>query len=616
MKKSVTVLFALLVIASMVLAACAPQKVVETVVVTKEVVKEGEKVIETQVVVITPTPQPQAPAPKTLRLNMGPGDIPTIDPALSTDTSSVQIVEETTVGLTRQNEETTAIEPGMALSWEAKDNEDGTQTVTFKLRNDVPWVKYDSISGQVVKVQDCEGKDRMVTAKDFEYGIKRTLDPNTASDYAYVLAFAIKGASEFNSAKPDAENLAELRDAVAVKAIDDTTLEITFNEPAAYNVNIAGMWVAHAQPQWLIEGDDCTEARGDRWTETGFFQGYGPYTLKEWIHDATITLIKNPFWPGSDSVPQAKIEEITWTMLDEAPAFAEYEAGNLDAAGVPLADIDRVKADPELSKQLVIAPVLCTYYYGFNTKAPVVDDVRVRRALSMAIDRQSLIDNVLKGGQEPAQWFSRPGLAGAPTIDKYPDLGVKFDPEKAKAELQSYLDEKGLTADQLDLTLMFNTSSGHQKIAEAIQQMWKENLGVNVKLVNQEWKVYLKTIKGEETPQIWRLGWCQDYPDANNFIREVFSVGGSANPYGDKQVGGVSWKNDKFEELVRQAARETDPAKRVDLYAQAEQILVYEDAVIAPIYWYTRVTVTKPYVTRTFSVLGGLEHIEKWDVSK
>jgi oligopeptide transport system substrate-binding protein len=399
---------------------------------------------------------------------------------------------------------------------------------------------------------------------------------------------------------------------VGVKAIDPTTLEVTFKEPAAYNANIIGLWVANAQPKWIIEGDDCTEARGDRWTETGFFQGYGPYTLKEWIHDASITLIKNPFWVGTDSVPAAKIDELTWSMLDDVPAFAEYEAGNLDAANVPSEDLDRVKADPVLSAELNIAPNLCTYYYGFNNKAPFVDDARVRRALSQSIDRQSLIDNVLKAEQEPAQWFSRPGLAGAPTIADFPDLGVKFDVDAAKADLQSYMDEKGLTIDQLDITLMFNTSSGHQRIAEAIQQMWKDNLGLDVKLTNQEWQVFLKTIRDPEgTPQIYRLGWCQDYPDANNFIREVFAKGGSANPTAG---GGVNYENPVFEEMVVAAAREQDPAKRVQMYADAEELFVKTDAVIAPIYWYTSVGVTKPNIERTFSVLGGKQAYNKWDI--
>jgi len=609
--KKWSVVLGVLVIASMILTACpapAPQvvekvvtqvvekevKVVETQVV--ETVKEVEKIVE---VVATAVPEVEA---KSLSLNMGPGDIPTIDPALATDTSSVQIIWLTFGGVTFQHEVTNEVQPGIATEWSA--SEDGL-TYTFKLRDDVPWVKYDSVSEQVVKVQDCEGKDRMVNANDFEYGILRTLKPETASDYAYVLTFALAGAGDFNS------GVVTDTTTVGVKAVDPTTLELKFNEPAAYNLAIAGMWIANAQPSWLIDGDDCTDARGDKWTETGFFQGYGPYTLKEWVHDSTITLVKNPFWPGSDAIPQAKIEEITWYMLDEVPAFSMYEAGELDAAAVPSADIDRVKADPTLFQELVVAPNFCTYYYGFNNKAPFVDDARVRRALSQSIDRQSLIDNVLKGGQQPAQWFSRPGLGAAPTMESHPDLGIKYDVEAAKADLQSYLDEKGLTIDQLDITLMFNTSSGHQQIAEAIQQMWKDNLGADIKLANQEWAVYLKTIKDPvATPQIYRLGWCSDYPDANNFIREVFAKGGSANP---AEGGGVNYDSAAFEEMVVAAAREQDPAKRLEMYAEVEELFVDTDAVIAPIYWYTRVTVTKPNVERTFGS-GGQESINKWDI--
>ncbi len=609
--KKLFVLLGVLLIVSMVLTACpAPQAPVAPQVVT--VVKEVEKVVEKEVPVevvkevekiVEVTAVPPS-GPKTLYATFGPGDIPTIDPALATDTTSVQVDMETFVGVTRQHEVTSAVEPGMATSWDI--SEDGL-TYTFKLRNDVPWVKYDAVTDQVVKVADCEGNDRMVTAQDFEYGVLRTLNPETASPYAYVLAFAIAGAADYNSGTVTDTAT------VGVKAIDPATLEVKFNEAAAYNAAIAGMWPAYAQPKWIIEGDDCTEGRGDRWTETGFFQGFGPYAMKEWIHDSTLTLVKNPFWPGTDAVPSPKIEEIVFSMLDAVPAFAEYEAGNLDVTTVPLADMDRVKADPVLSEELNISPSQCTYYYGFNNKAPVVDDVRVRRALSMAIDRQSLIDNVLKGGQEPAQWFSRPGLAGAPTMADYPDLGIKYDVEAAKAELQSYLDEKGLTADKLDLTLMFNTSSGHQKIAEAIQQMWKQNLGLDVKVTNQEWKVYLQTIRDPQaTPQIYRLGWCSDYADANNFIREVFAKGGSANP---SEGGGVNYENPAFEDLVVKAAQELDPAKRVELYAQAEDLFSNTDAAIAPIYWYTNVEVTKPYVSRTFGN-GGQQAYEKWDLNK
>lgn len=329
---------------------------------------------------------------------------------------------------------------------------------------------------------------------------------------------------------------------------------------------ITGMWIHSATPKWLIEGDDCTEARGERWTEPGFFQGYGPFVMSEWIHDSEITIVKNPFWPGTDAIPQSKLDAVVFSMLDGVAQLADYESGNLDnAQDVPDADIDRIKTDPVLSAEFSIAPQLCTYYYGFNTTAPFVDDVRVRRALSMAIDRQGLIDNVTKGGQEPAQWFARPGLAGAPTMEGYPDLGVKVD-AAAKALMDEYLAEKGITADEVDITLMFNTSSGHQRIAEAIQQMWKTNLGLDVKLQNQEWRVYLQTLQ-EDSPQIWRLGWCSDYPDANNFTKEVFSSGGH-------EEAATKWTDATFDAILAQAALEPDLAKRTDLYAQAEQILV------------------------------------------
>jgi oligopeptide transport system substrate-binding protein len=304
-------------------------------------------------------------------------------------------------------------------------------------------------------------------------------------------------------------------------------------------------------------------------------------------------------------------------MLDEAPAMAEFESGNLDAVAVPAADMDRVKADAKLSKLLVSAPNTCTYYLGFNTTAKYVDNANLRRALSFAVDRQKLIDTVLKGGQEPAQWFGRPGIATAPTMKDSPDLGVKFNVAKAKEYLAAALKELNITADKLDVTYMFNTSSGHQKIAEFVQQQWKDNLGLNVKLTNQEWKVYLVTTKSKDTPQIFRMGWCMDYPDENNFINEVVASGGSQNPVtkDGKPEGGFMWKNDKFEKLVKDAAIEMDAKKRLDLYRQAEQIITVDDPVMIPLYWYTRNTVTQPYIKRTFSV-GGHEIFYNWEVTQ
>jgi len=186
-----------------------------------------------------------------------------LDPGLATDTTSVQIDNMAFVGLTYLDEVAVKLYPGMAESWDV--SEDGTDLHLPSGPGD-PWVKYDGT--EVVQVMDCQETPapRMLTAHDFEYGIKRAVAPETASDYAYVLGFAIQGANEYNAGEATADD-------VGVKAIDDYTLEVKFLENVAYNTNIIGLWTARAVPKWLIEGDDCTDARGDKWTETGFFQG-------------------------------------------------------------------------------------------------------------------------------------------------------------------------------------------------------------------------------------------------------------------------------------------------------------------------------------------------------
>jgi oligopeptide transport system substrate-binding protein len=232
--------------------------------------------------------------------------------------------------------------------------------------------------------------------------------------------------------------------------------------------------------------------------------------------------------------------------------------------------------------------------------------------MSMAIDRRSLIDNLLQGAQIPAQWFGHPGITAAPTMATHPELGVRFDPEAARAELQSYLDETGQTVDQLDIIVMSNNSSLAQRVSEATQQMWATNLGLNVQLVNQEWAVFLASINSLGTPQVFRVTWCYDYPDENNFVREVFAYGGNTNATDSagNPSGGVMWKNDTFEQLVADAARETDPTTRVALYARAEEILVDTDAVIIPLYWSSYTSITKPYVLRPSDAAA----LHEWDI--
>ncbi len=568
-----------------------------TVVETVEVVKEVEKVV-TQEVVKEVDPD-ALPPEETLfygGANAGVGDIPTLDPSTSQDSVSIQMVQEMFGGPTHLNEENTDIEPGMATDWEI--SKDGL-VYTFKLRDDISWVKYNNATGEVEQVLDDEGNPRIVNANDFVYGIRRTLDPKTGGVYAYV-NYIVKNGAEVNGGGEKAEEdpLYGKLEEIGVRAVDDFTLEFTLTQPASYFLGIASMWMNYAQPEWLIA------EKGDRWVEGGIVQTYGPYALKAWEHDVSSTLIANPFWPGTDSVPKPSIKYVHQQFLDQSAQFANYESGLVDVSDVPLPELDRIRADAALSQELQTPGILCTYFYGFNVTKPPFDDVNVRKAFSWAIDRTAIVENVTKGGQIPARFFARPGLTGAP--DENADFGppVTADLEKAKEFLAA---SKYPTAGDLgEITLMTNQVEGHVKIAEAIQQMWQDALGVKVNLVTQEWKVFLET-RHNDPPQVARNGWCQDYPDADNFLRVVMRSDSTNND--------TRWGNPEFDKLVDEAAKETNQAKRKELYTQADKILVEEDVAIAPIYWYTRVEVTKPYVTRTKSMTGH-EAYEKWTLNK
>jgi oligopeptide transport system substrate-binding protein len=301
-------------------------------------------------------------------------------------------------------------------------------------------------------------------------------------------------------------------------------------------------------------------------------------------------------------------------IVEASTAFALYENNELDTTGVPSPEIDRVKADPVLCQDFYSAPVPCTYYYGFvNTKYPFTDQ-RVRQAFSQAIDRQSLIDNVLKGGQTPATSFAPPGIFGAPEPGT---VGLGYDPEAAAASLQSFLDEEGLSIDDfnaLGIVLMHNTSEGHAQIAAAIQQMWADTLGVTVNVENQEWAVFLDTTNSdtpvEEAPHIYRSGWCADYPDENNWVYEVFNSTAGANGLRrnclDPNCGEATAS--EFDDITEQAKASQDPEERIALYAEAERILAEVETAYAPIYHYTSVNVTKPWLTRNYVSLGAPDY--------
>ncbi len=527
----------------------------------------------------------------TTGISMVGGDIPTIDPGLAETSSAIEVINQIFIGLRNQEETDGSQEDGIATM---EVSEDGL-TYTFTIMPDIHWVRYNAESDAVEQLLDDEGNARVVTAGDVAYGMLRTLDPATASPYSYVLVPYIEGAAAFNDGEGAAED-------VAINVVDDSTLEITAPEPVAFTASIYGLWMARAVPQWLIE------EFGDVWTEAENIGTYGPYALKEWVHDDSITLIKNPFWAGTDAIPAARIDEITFRFLDPQQQFAEYVAGTLDASSVPLEEVDRVKADATLSAEYKVGTNPCTYYIGFdNTEAPT-DNANLRRALSFAIDRVAIVENVTRGGQIAAQWFSRPGLDAAPTLELNPDLGVIHNPELAQEALALALEEMGYSdvSELGEIVLAYNDSSGHAAIVQAIQQMWTDTLGITAQLTPMDPSTYFSTVS-EEAPMAYRSGWCQDYSDANNFLYDVMYSRSSQNDTG--------FSNEAYDELVSQARTETDPEVRRDLYAQAEQILVADEAAVAPIYWYTTNELIKPYVEPTVSVTGNQAYFN-WDVNR
>lgn len=526
---------------------------------------------------------------------MGPSDIPTLDTAIAADVPSVQITTELFPELARLHEENVVIEPGMA-SWTK--SEDGT-VYTFNILPEVSWVRYNADTDTVEQVLDEAGNPRYVTAADFRYGMLRVMDPVIASDYSYVLVPWIQGADGFANSAPDAS--AEEREAlmaeIGITAVDTYTLEVKVNNASVAFDYVLGMWLTSAQPSWAIE------EYAEFWIEPENIQTYGPFALKEWVHEESLTMIKNPFWAGTEQIPAPKIDEVVFRFLDEEPQLAAFEAGELDVAEVPSSQIDRVLADANLSTGYASSFGTCTYYYGFNVRIEPFNDPRAVLAFSMAIDRQAIVDNITQAGEIPAGLFTLPILNAAPKQEDYPEIAVMSDAEAAKALWDEYLAETGKSASDFTLNILHNTSDLHASIAQAAQEMWNSTLGVNVTISSQDFGTYLDQ---REDADIYRAGWCFDYFDTNNFLYDTFHS--SVSPDN-------GFNSPEFDALVEQAAIEADTAKRVELYAQAEQLLIRDQASIAPIYYYVTNDITAAGIERTYSKITR-EFYEKWDVTR
>lgn len=475
-------------------------------------------------------------------LHFGNADEPQgLDPQTVTGIPEWHIIQALFEGLVSKNPATLAIEPGVAESWTLSDDQ---KVYTFHLRENARWSNGDP-----------------VTARDFVFSWKRALMPALGNLYAYMF-YCIK------NAKPFFEGQIRDFEQVGVKALDDRTLRVELQEPTPYFLQLLDHYSYFPVQQKTIERFGAMDERGTRWTRPGNFVGNGPFRLKEWILNRILIVEKNPMYWDAKTV---RLQEIYFYPIQNSSTEERmYRALQLHVTDkVPAEKIAVYRAQDPAS--LHIAPRLGTYFYRFNTTVKPMDDVRVRRALAMSIDRRQLVEKITKGGQLPAYALTPPDTNGYT-----PHAGIPYDVPAARRLLAEagYPDGKGFPK----LELMFNTDELNRKIATAIQQMWKNALNIEVSLVTQDWKVHLDRESNLQY-QMSRASWIGDYLDPTTFL-DIFIKDGGNNRTG--------WSNPRYDQLLAQAAQTADQEERYALLQQAEQILV-DEAPLMPIYTYTQV---------------------------
>jgi oligopeptide transport system substrate-binding protein len=480
-------------------------------------------------------------ADQTITVNWGT-EPPSLDPGLASDVTSANILFNIMDPLVKLDDDLNPI-PAAAESFET--SEDG-KTVTFKLRDDIKWTNGDP-----------------VTAQDFEYSWKRTVSPELAADYAYQFS-PIVGADEYNSCDPKKDNCKALADKMGVKAVDDKTLEVTLKAPTPWFLQ----QVAHHS--FLAVNKKAVEKFGDKWTEPANIITNGPFKLERWEHNANIDLVKWDQWRDADSV---KLTRVNGRMItDGLTAVQAFEAGEIDVlnGGLPTDEIARLKETPEYDQYTGLG----TYYEGFNVKN--IPDVKQRRAMSLAINRRSIIDNIAQADQLPATGFTPKGMPGFDMINpESPWLPPAGDIEQAKQLMSEVASPKK------DITLYINDSSSQRDVAVAIRAAWKK-LGITTTIKEQEFAQFLEFLgpPPNEDVDVYRLGWIGDYVDAINFL-EVWTCD-SGNNY-------TNYCNKDYDAKIEEARKKKFRSARYKLYREAEDILFGEngDVPVLPIYFFT-----------------------------
>ena len=452
-----------------------------------------------------------------------------LDPHMISGVPEHRIYESLFEGLLIYDPKTAEAIPGLAESWDV--SEDRT-VYTFKLRK-TSWSDGTPITAQTVR-------DSWL----------RELNPDTAAPYAWFPAMFIKGAAEYNSGDAGPE-------AVKIEAVDDYTFKMELVGPLPYVLGALPHYSFAVVPLHAIE------KFGDQWTRPENFVGNGPFLLKEWAPQERIVAAKNEKYWDAGAV---KLDSVVYLPIDDLnTAHNMYLNEEADwSTDIPQDQLEAARQMPDFK----VDPQLATYYYSIQTQKAPFDDPRVRKALSMAIDRQKLVDQVSRAGEIPTG-------AMVPPMTGYAGIkGTTFNLDEAKKLLAEagYPDGKGFPKFELS----YNTHENHRKIAEYIQQQWIENLGIQCELANYEWKTFLP-LRREGDYQVARDGWVGDYQDPNTFL-DMFITGGAMN--------NSQWSNKKFDELINKAAQMNPGEERFKVLMDAEEILVTQDQAVVPLYHY------------------------------
>jgi oligopeptide transport system substrate-binding protein len=438
-----------------------------------------------------------------------------------------------------------------------------------------------------------------LTAQNFEFTYKRACDPTAAGDYAFVVYYVV-GCEAYNTMdtkKATAAELAAARAKVGVKAISNTQLEFTLVEPAPYFVSITALWIG-----WPARESDIQKG-GDKWTEVPTYIGNGPFKLTEWKHNEKMVFERSDTYRK-----KIQIKTLTYQMINEASvSFAAYRNNEMDIVGVTAPDLRTVEGDSELKAQVVDNNGTCTNYYGFNTRRPPFDDVNARIAFSKSFDRNALMKDVVQIGKVADGGFIPPSMPGYDNTD----TTQKYDVAAAKAAFDkvSPASKAGFTG----LKYTYSATAIGKTRAEWVQAQWKNNLGVTIELDPVQSTAYTALFKkGKDSPQLFLLGWCADFPDQQNWHTTVWATGGfSADRTG--------YSSKAFDDLVKKADKEPNSKTRDDLYNQAGKLLS-ADAPAAWAWYSGSKVLVKPWVKgiafNGLAQLPGLYKLEEMYVAK